>query len=164
MHGLARLSPLALVAVLSSAACRDATPRHPDARGAVDRCLAATGTTAPTGQAAELAARVAASCAELYVEQACRDAHLALAKVGGGPTSPDWIASFSRAQNTCREVYCPLLPGDKPALCTPAASSPTEPAALAAAWNALRTEIYKLDLGASEAARLTAGFEKNGQR
>jgi hypothetical protein len=124
----------------------------------VDACLAAgtavaerrrTRTVALAPNEPSDAAVVAAACAPLFREPACRDAHLHF-------DDPPVEMRATTVLKACREAYCPKLGPPLPRACDPKAEDSDDPMAVFQSWHDLRTAIYRRDLGDAETERILA--------
>lgn len=145
-----------LILVAASSGCRKqstAAPKLPaDIDARVQACIAAQGEvslrrqnrggpSAP-GQPSD-AGMVAAACAPLYQEAACRQA---MEKFD----EPPMEQRASTLLRSCARAYCPVLPSPKPHVCAATDTPPTD----LSEWAELRQAILQRDIGAERAARV----------
>jgi hypothetical protein len=155
-------STLGLVAglLVSVTACQT---HHVEPTGAaqtradVDACLAAGAAVAERRRTRTAplapnepsdAAVVAAACAPLFRETACRDAHAHF-------DEPAVQLRAVTLLNACRDAYCPKLAPPLPKACDPKAQA-DDPMEVFQSWHDLRTAIYRRDLGDAETERILA--------
>jgi hypothetical protein len=100
------------------------------------------GGPAPAGAPSD-AAVVAAACAPLFREPACRQAQ---ADFDAPPPERRAVAVIE----ACARAYCPQLPAPKPSACDHLPGADEE---VLGSWVELRSAILRRDLGEAEAAR-----------
>ncbi|MBN2496924.1 MAG: hypothetical protein JXR96_20200 [Deltaproteobacteria bacterium] len=124
--------------------------RHPQALPAMARCVQGFAELARSSVRPEdMSAILAEACAGLFVEPGCSRAWKDLA-----PQPPDQRSAALIA--ACREAYCPLLSGPRPALCD--AEIPDGHTERLLVWTQLLWAILRHDLGPDRAAELYASL------
>lgn len=126
---------------------------------AVERCtfaLRASGEESDPGAAGR---SLAAACAPLYKESACREGYL---RAWNEQTDPAERIRIMVA--ACSEAYCPKLAEPKPALCAQPSAEQGGFAALSERWQDFRRTVLVRDLGSARAEKVLAAMSEAAQK
>lgn len=145
------LLPLACFALVFTACT------HSDAAAdaAVERCTSALRASADESDSAKAGRTVAASCAPLYKERACREGY-----VHAWDEQTDPAARIRILTTACSDAYCPELPAPKPALCAQPTAEQGGFAALSVRWREFQRTVLVRDLGAARAEKVLAAMSE----